>query len=820
MNLHCGFRIGLVALLTHLVLGTSNYGIDPATEIDLTKALSLDIDNLEGVSQVPGFHNNAPAFMFDGTSRMVRMDDSYMMKLMNMLSTTNEFTMMVTFLQDKKNSGSVICISKDHNRYMDLFVSTRNGNIKFYYTHDGEVRFESFEVDLTPNEWHQVAISVSGQEVTLHVDCEETISVRIPEPDLTFSKRDLEIWLGQRGPEKALYKGYLQDARIIAGSHAYVAQCPTATRDCPTCAEYMGMTNLVSQMEKKLTAMEHKLTQALNRLADLETCECVKDCEHNGEIRTAGEEWTEGCTSCSCKGGQAVCTPVHCEPVYCNNPYYEPGQCCPSCLRNCSGTGGTVFHHGDYFYQKSRGVYCTKYQCKDGTKSLVSQDRVSSICATPSCPSSQRFSIPGSCCEFCNGHNFCSSENLCEAPKICLSHSTFHECVCPGGYMEEGLTCVDIDECSPTSSSDMHCQSGTVCVNILGSYHCDCLPGHQRLSDVHVTVIDECSQGGHNCSSDATCVDSVEGYHCICNEGFTGNGETCIPECSPPCQNGGQCQLSGECLCPRGYKGRQCQNDVDECERGIDDCTGNSHCVNLVGSHHCECNPGYSRTGPITDNGESCQDIDECAEGHTCHKSRLCNNLDGSYECRCSPGGNCDPHCWITKKKSKKHGAEWDEQCNVCTCESGVTSCAPKACDCSATNVDLACCPQCEVSDMCMHQSSGVVYQNRETWTIDCQSCQCMDGVVSCSPLECPAPNCPDTYTPIGECCPHCQLHRQCTEVISSPQNLAGNTKCVSKGVSYANNERWLLEEDFCTECVCQGGSICCNYNSLCSAEI
>lgn len=48
------------------VLGASNYGIDPATEIDLTKALSLDIDNLEGVSQVPGFHNNAPAFMFDG----------------------------------------------------------------------------------------------------------------------------------------------------------------------------------------------------------------------------------------------------------------------------------------------------------------------------------------------------------------------------------------------------------------------------------------------------------------------------------------------------------------------------------------------------------------------------------------------------------------------------------------------------------------------------------------------------------------------------------------------------------------------------------
>lgn len=91
-------------------------------------------------------------------------------------------------------------------RYMDLFISTRNRQIKFYYTHEGVVRSETFDVDMAPNEWHQVAITISGHEVTLHLDCEEARTVRIPQPDLTFDKRGLGIWLGQRGPTKALYK--------------------------------------------------------------------------------------------------------------------------------------------------------------------------------------------------------------------------------------------------------------------------------------------------------------------------------------------------------------------------------------------------------------------------------------------------------------------------------------------------------------------------------------------------------------------------------------------------------------------------------------
>ena len=46
--------------------------------------------------------------------------------------------------------------------------------------------------------------------------------------------------------------------------------------------------------------------------------------------------------------------------------------------------------------------------------------------------------------------------------------------------------------------------------------------------------------------------------------------------------------------------------DVNECDRGLDNCDINAECSNTVGSFHCTCNMGYTGTGVTS----------ECSESH------------------------------------------------------------------------------------------------------------------------------------------------------------------------------------------------------------
>ena len=78
--------------------------------------------------------------------------------------------------------------------------------------------------------------------------------------------------------------------------------------------------------------------------------------------------------------------------------------------------------------------------------------------------------------------------------------------------------------------------------------------------------------------------------------------------------------------------GVECSEDLDECAEGYDNCSGNSQCINTVGSFTCRCQIGYSW------NGRACIDIDECEESNSCHASAQCNNTVGSYNCTCQAG--------------------------------------------------------------------------------------------------------------------------------------------------------------------------------------
>ena len=111
--------------------------------------------------------------------------------------------------------------------------------------------------------------------------------------------------------------------------------------------------------------------------------------------------------------------------------------------------------------------------------------------------------------------------------------------------------CVDMNECSVDPSL---CRGGS-CINVPGSYSCQCPPGHELSQDgSECKDIDECSYTSGVCSH-GVCENMMGTYQCICDEGFT------------PVDGGSSCE------------------DVDECQENNGGC--DDICINSMGEKCC-----------------------------------------------------------------------------------------------------------------------------------------------------------------------------------------------------------------------------------------
>lgn len=72
--------------------------------------------------------------------------------------------------------------------------------------------------------------------------------------------------------------------------------------------------------------------------------------------------------------------------------------------------------------------------------------------------------------------------------------------------------------------------------------------------------------------------------------------------CAQTCLNGGTCYKPDQCACPFGWRGHQCQKDVNECSERRP-CA--HKCINTAGSYRCECRDGFRLIG----DGHSCQSL-------------------------------------------------------------------------------------------------------------------------------------------------------------------------------------------------------------------
>ncbi|NWI56611.1 NID2 protein, partial [Calyptomena viridis] len=157
----------------------------------------------------------------------------------------------------------------------------------------------------------------------------------------------------------------------------------------------------------------------------------------------------------------------------------------------------------------------------------------------------------------------------CEAPARCQPGTGMeYTCECPAGYHRDGRGCRDVDECTEGLSQ---CGPFAVCLNMPGSYRCECRGGYRPAGDGQTCVplapaSDPCEDGRHPCAPGdrARCLSRGDGHAtCECLPGYTGDGIHC--------------------------------SDVDECAENP--CHPAAACYNMPGSFSCRCQPGYEGDG-------------------------------------------------------------------------------------------------------------------------------------------------------------------------------------------------------------------------------
>ncbi|VDD81910.1 unnamed protein product [Mesocestoides corti] len=277
---------------------------------------------------------------------------------------------------------------------------------------------------------------------------------------------------------------------------------------------------------------------------------------------------------------------------------------------------------------------------------------------------------------------------LCRNHGVCVNGDagTFH-CLCPEGYT--GTFC----EREKQPCGEQPCRNGGYCQQTEpGVFQCRCAAGWTGRW-CHLPNLNPCATS-EPCYNGGTCVEdslSPNGFFCQCTTGWSGqfcqkrSPEYDACRSSKPCRNGGTCISVGKnfrCLCPPGFAGLHCEDDIDECQSNP--CQNGGKCRDLVNGFECECPEGFM--------GADCRhNINECVT-HPCAYGATCVDKIGTYECVC-PEGRSGRHCEEVSPEVKPkppscrfnhrifdHGERWAWQCETCECVEGSIVCEREFC--------------------------------------------------------------------------------------------------------------------------------------------
>ncbi|GMS95252.1 hypothetical protein PENTCL1PPCAC_17426 [Pristionchus entomophagus] len=281
----------------------------------------------------------------------------------------------------------------------------------------------------------------------------------------------------------------------------------------------------------------------------------------------------------------------------------------------------------------------------------------------------------------------CKEIDPCKAVKCDSSSQTCKvvtgkpSCVCKGGFVSAGKTCVK----NPCISVSGPCGNSSACIvePATGEARCICAKGY-ILDDAKNCISDDvckCGEAVYPCRSDVCddknlmkCSKMGSKAVCACDTGYTFNATTkkCddINECVPnPCLAGGICTNtlgSFTCNCPRGniFNGTYCKDDPLCSNEQYCTHDPNAKCkqVEKEKSHYV-CDNGYTGTGAPND--QPCKPIDACeGKKRRMNLTNLCPNNHEHPESTCSK--QCDCVCDSGFRRSTKAPYECEDIADLC----------------------------------------------------------------------------------------------------------------------------------------------------------